>query len=89
MITLGAGTVISGSLSGKLTVTGVGSGDFEGTPSGKTAFLNLNFGLGPLDLLAGYRLWSTQFKYNLNSTEQSDEWEVDWYEVTAGVGFGF
>ena len=56
--------------------------------SGSTMFFNLNFGLGPVDLLLGYRTWDAKHKakYSNGATSES---ELKYSEIGGGVGFGF
>ena len=46
---------------GIVTGGGVSNGTLDSS-SGSTTFFNLNFGLGPVDLLAGYRMWDATHK---------------------------
>ena len=79
--------------------------------TGTTSFINFNFGIGPIDLLVGYRMWNTKFKHKLvgtrtytqtitpdigfnSSTTESvnqsgSEGNMDFNQITAGIGFGF
>ena len=83
----------------------------DGSLTGTTSFINFDFGIGPVDLLIGYRMWKTKFKHKLvgtqkitlnydpdigynqnitNSINQSGaESNVDFNQITAGIGFGF
>jgi len=36
--------------------------------TGTTSFINFNFGIGPIELLVGYRMWNTKFKPKLIGT---------------------
>ena len=56
--------------------------------SGSTMFFNLNFGLGPVDLLLGYRTWDAKHKAKYSSGATSES-ELKYSEIGAGVGFGF
>ena len=56
--------------------------------SGSTTFFNLNFGLGPLDLLAGYRMWDTTHKYQFPGNPELEK-KLKYNEIGVGVGFGF
>ena len=85
--------------------------ELDGSMTGTTSFINLNFGIGPIDLLVGYRMWNTKFKEkyvgtqktthtcspyhslcNVSHTEpvtRSSERDMDFNQITAGIGFGF
>ena len=56
--------------------------------SGSTMFFNLNFGLGPVDLLLGYRTWDAKHKAKFSNGATSES-ELKYAEIGAGVGFGF
>ena len=112
-LTVGVGSVISGTFKGKFGfsttengVTGVADAKhkLDGAMTGTTSFINFNFGIGPIDLLVGYRMWNTKFKHKLvgthtftqsgntetSSIEQSgSESNMDFNQITAGIGFGF
>ena len=128
-LTVGVGSVISGTLEGKYgytetetdvpatgytrTLTSVvdAKRELDGSMTGTTSFINFNFGIGPIDLLVGYRMWNTKFKHKLvgtrkytqtitpdigfnSSTTESvnqsgDEGNMDFNQITAGIGFGF
>ncbi len=79
LFTVGYGVLIGGDLQG---VTGTKT---DGV-SGSTTFFNLNFGLGPVDLLAGYRMWDTKHKYKGTYNGES---ALKYNEIGLGVGFGF
>ena len=68
---------------GIVTGGGVSSGTLDSS-SGSTTFFNLNFGLGPVDLLAGYRMWDATHKRKSGS-----ENKLKYNEIGLGVGFGF
>ena len=68
---------------GVVTGGGVSSGTLDSS-SGSTTFFNLNFGLGPVDLLAGYRMWDATHKF-----KNSSEAKLKYNEIGLGVGFGF
>ena len=38
--------------------------------TGTTSFINFDFGIGPVDLLIGYRMWNTKFKHKLVGTQK-------------------
>ena len=86
--------------------------ELDGSMTGTTSFINLNFGIGPIDLLVGYRMWNTKFKEkwvgtqkttktclpyhqqcNSSTTESvnrsNSEGNMDFNQITAGIGFGF
>ena len=128
-LTVGVGSVISGTVEGKYgftetetdvpqtgytrTTTNVldAKRELDGSMTGTTSFINLNFGIGPMDLLVGYRMWNTKFKEkwvgaekntqtclpyhslcNSSTTEsvnRSSEGNMDFNQITAGIGFGF
>ena len=88
-LTVGVGSVISGTVEGKYgftetetdvpiagytrTTTNVvdAKTELDGSMTGTTSFINLNFGIGPMDLLVGYRMWNTKFKTKLVGTQVS------------------
>ena len=74
LLTVGYGTVIGGDTS---------SGTLDSS-SGSTTFFNLNFGLGPVDFLAGYRMWDAEHKWKSGGTSK-----LKYNEIGVGVGFGF
>ena len=112
-LTVGVGSVISGTFEGKFGfsttengVTGVADAKhkLDGAMTGTTSFINFNFGIGPVDLLLGYRMWNTKFKPKLVGTytvtqsgstdtvsidQPQDEANMDFNQITAGIGFGF
>ena len=51
-------------------------------------FFNLNFGLGPVDLLAGYRTLEATHKVKYSNGATSDS-KLSYNEIGVGVGFGF
>ena len=87
-LTVGVGSVISGTLEGKYgytetetdvpatgytrTLTSVvdTKRELDGSMTGTTSFINFNFGIGPIDLLVGYRMWNTKFKHKLVGTQK-------------------
>ena len=100
MVTVGYGPVIGGAVETKARLV-QDSNVFEFTQSlenvsGSTSFLNLGFDVGPLELIAGYRMWDTKYKLKtditLNGSPNSSSTEEEtrkWNEMTVGVGFGF
>ena len=77
--TIGVGSVISGTLEGKYGYTSTEDGitsvvdtkrALDGSMTGTTSFINFNFGIGPIDLLVGYRMWNTKFKHKLVGTRK-------------------
>ena len=42
----------------------------DGSMTGTTSFINFDFGIGPVDLLIGYRMWNTKFKHKLIGTSK-------------------
>ena len=65
LLTVGYGTIIGGALA-------LGNAESKGI-SGSTTFFNLNFGLGPVDLLAGYRMWDSTHKYKYPSYSEAED----------------
>ena len=69
--------------------------------SGTTSFVNFGYGIGPVDLLIGYRKWNVKYKTKytksvyylgdttLSSGKNTDEHEMSLAAVTAGIGFSF
>ena len=121
-LTVGVGSVISGTVEGKYGFTETETDvpqtgytrtstdvldtkrELDGSMTGTTSFINFNFGIGPIDLLVGYRMWNTKFKHKLvgthtftqsgntetSSIEQSgSESNMDFNQITAGIGFCF
>jgi len=43
----------------------------DGSMTGTTSFINFDFGIGPVDLLIGYRMWNTKFKHKLIGTSKT------------------
>ena len=95
-LTVGVGSVISGTFEGKYGYTeteGIVSTvvdtkyALDGSMTGTTSFINFNFGIGPIDLLVGYRMWNTKFKtkqvgtavstYTLAGTTNSSTASID------------
>ena len=75
MFTVGIGTVIGGSVPKSQNLD---------KASGSTTFFNFNFGIGPIDLLLGYRMWDV-----VQKRKSGLENELKYNEVGVGVGFGF
>ena len=82
LLTVGYGSVMGGSIS----LDSAPNASLD-SASGSTMFFNLNFGLGPVDLLIGYRTWESthKVKYSNGSAEP----KLQYNEIGAGVGFGF
>ena len=108
--TVGVGNVIGGEVNGyhgKFFYPGDGTTMVytENTEldsiSGTTSFVNFGYGIGPVDLLIGYRKWNVKYKtkwtksvYYLGDTtstsgKNTDENEMSLAGVTAGIGFSF
>ena len=128
-ITVGVGSIMSGTLEGKYGYTNTETDvpatgytrtltsvvdtkrELDGSMTGTTSFINFNFGIEPIDLLVGYRMWNTKFKHKLVGTQKitlnydpdiganqnlttsinqsGAESNVDFNQITAGIGFGF
>ena len=128
-LTVGVGSVISGTLEGKYGYTNTETDEpatgysrtqtwvldtkrvLDGSMTGTTSFINFDFGIGPVDLLIGYRMWNTKFKHKLVGTQKitqtvtpdlginsstttsvnqsGSETNMDFNQITAGIGFGF
>ncbi len=108
--TVGVGNVIGGEVNGYYgkffypgdgtTLTHTKNKELDSI-SGTTSFVNFAYGIGPVDLLIGYRMWNVKYKtkytksvYYLGDTTSSsgkntDEHEMSLAAVTAGIGFGF
>ena len=108
--TIGMGNVIGGEVNGyygKFFYPGDGTtmvyteNNELDSISGTTSFVNFGYGIGPVDLLIGYRKWNVKYKtkwtksvYYLGDTtstsgKNTDENEMSLAGVTAGIGFGF
>ena len=108
--TVGVGNVIGGEVNGyhgKFFYPGDGTTMIytENTEldsiSGTTSFVNFGYGIGPVDLLIGYRMWNVKYKtkYTASTTylgateswsgKDTKENEISVATVTAGFGFGF
>ena len=69
--------------------------------SGTTSFVNFGYGIGPVDLLIGYRMWNVKYKTKYTSSrtylgatesgsgKDTKENEISAAAVTAGIGFSF
>jgi hypothetical protein len=55
--------------------------ELDGSMTGTTSFINFNFGIGPIDLLVGYRMWNTKFKHKLVGTQKHTQ------TITPDLGF--
>ena len=52
--------------------------ELDGSMTGTTSFINFDFGIGPVDLLIGYRMWNTKFKHKLIGTQKHTQtWTPD------------
>ena len=108
--TVGVGNVIGGEVNGyygKFFYPGDGTTmifteNWElDSISGTTSFVNFGYGIGPFDLLIGYRMWNVKYKTKYTSTlsylgecasgsgKNTKENEMSLAAVTAGIGFGF
>ena len=108
--TVGVGNVIGGEVNGyygKFFYPGDGTTMIytENTEldsiSGTTSFVNFGYGIGPVDLLIGYRMWNVKYKTKYTSTlsylgeyasgsgKNEEENEMSLAAVTAGIGIGF
>ena len=108
--TVGAGNVIGGEMNGyhgKFFYPGDGTTMVftENTEldsiSGTTSFVNFGYGIGPVDLLIGYRMWNVKYKtkytytlsyleeYASGSGKNTKENEISIAAVTAGIGISF
>ena len=69
--------------------------------SGTTSFVNFGYGIGPVDLLIGYRMWNVKYKTKFTASsaylgattsgsgKDTKENEISVAAVTAGIGIGF
>ena len=108
--TVGVGKVIGGEVYGYhgkfykqdgVTVVTLQENTELDSISGTTSFVNFGYGIGPVDLLIGYRKWNVKYKtkwtksvyYQGDTTSTSgkntDENEMSLAGVTAGIGFSF
>ena len=108
--TVGVGNVIGGEVNGYhgkffkqggVTVVTLTQNTELDSISGTTSFVNFGYGIGPVDLLIGYRKWNVKYKTKwtksvyylgdttLTSGKNTDEHEMSLAAVTAGIGFGF
>ena len=108
--TVGVGNVIGGEVYGYhgkffkqdgVTVVTLQQNTELDSISGTTSFVNFGYGIGPVDLLIGYRKWNVKYKTKYtksvtylgdttsSSGKDTDEHEMSLAAVTAGIGFGF
>ena len=108
--TVGVGNVIGGEVYGYhgkffkqdgVTVVTLTQNTELDSISGTTSFVNFGYGIGPVDLLIGYRKWNVKYKTKwtksvyylgdttLTSGKNTEENELSVGAVTAGIGFGF
>ena len=108
--TVGVGNVIGGEVYGYhgkffkqdgVTVVTLTQNTELDSISGTTSFVNFGYGIGPVDLLIGYRKVNVKYKtkwtksvYYLGDTtsesgKYTNENEISVDAVTAGIGFGF
>ena len=109
--TVGVGNVIGGEVNGyhgKFFYPGDGTTMIytENTEldsiSGTTSFVNFGYGIGPVDLLIGYRKWNVKYKTKYTASlsyldlintsgsgKNTKENELSLAAVTAGIGIGF
>ena len=110
--TVGVGNVIGGEVYGYhgkffkqdgVTVVTLTQNTELDSISGTTSFVNFGYGIGPVDLLIGYRKWNVKYKTKytktvvssllgintLESGKNTEENEMSLAAVTAGIGFGF
>ena len=108
--TVGVGNVIGGEVYGYhgkffkqdgVTVVTLTQNTELDSISGTTSFVNFGYGIGPVDLLIGYRMWNVKYKTKytksvyylgdttLTSGKNTGENEISVGAVTAGIGFGF
>ena len=108
--TVGVGNVIGGEVYGYhgkffkqdgVTVVTLTQNTELDSISGTTSFVNFGYGIGPVDLLIGYRKWNVKYKTKytksvyylgdttLTSGKNTGENEISVGAVTAGIGFGF
>ena len=109
--TVGVGNVIGGEVYGYhgkffkqdgVTVVTLTQNTELDSISGTTSFVNFGYGIGPVDLLIGYRKWNVKYKTKYTSTvtyldlinasgsgKNTKENEMSLAAVTAGIGIGF
>ena len=108
--TVGVGNVIGGEVYGYhgkffkqdgVTVVTLTQNTELDSISGTTSFVNFGYGIGPVDLLIGYRMWNVKYKTKYtksvtylgdttsSSGKNTDENEMSLAAVTAGIGFSF
>ena len=80
LFTVGAGTVLGGSYEIEHTSRET-TGDYyvnwrrsltDAKLSGSTTFLNFGFGIGPMELIVGYRMWSVSTEANLTTIQTTN-----------------
>ena len=108
--TVGVGNVIGGEVYGYhgkffkqdgVTVVTLTQNTELDSISGTTSFVNFGYGIGPVDLLIGYRMWYVKYKTKYTSSrtylgatesgsgKDTKENEISAAAVTAGIGFSF
>jgi hypothetical protein len=108
--TVGVGNVIGGEVYGYhgkffkqdgVTVVTLTQNTELDSISGTTSFVNFGYGIGPVDLLIGYRMWDVKYKtkytytlsylgeYASGSGKNTEENEISIAAVTAGIGISF
>ena len=108
--TVGVGNVIGGEVYGYhgkffkqdgVTVVTLTQNTELDSISGTTSFVNFGYGIGPVDLLIGYRKWNVKYKTKYtksvtylgdttsSSGKNTGENEISVDAVTVGIGFGF
>ena len=111
LITVGVGSVIGGSFEAVATQNITSDSYYlnqtmktsDAKMSGSTSFLNLGFDVGPVELIAGYRIWEAKASggtltttqtsnipgYGGTTTTSDSGFDGKWNELTIGFGFGF
>ena len=108
--TVGVGNVIGGEVYGYhgkffkqdgVTVVTLTQNTELDSISGTTSFVNFGYGIGPVDLLIGYRMWNVKYKTKYTSSrtylgatesgsgKDTKENEISAAAVTAGIGYSF
>ena len=109
--TVGVGNVIGGEVYGYhgkffkqdgVTVVTLTQNTELDSISGTTSFVNFGYGIGPVDLLIGYRMWNVKYKTKYTASlsyldlintsgsgKNTKENEISLAAVTAGIGIGF